>query len=150
MRTSNDLFRGEGQKRENTRPLDRLGNDPLVFGTGSGDTARQDFTPFGYKTAESIRFFVIDLEFLGAKTADFLLEEDLTPSAPPFFIVTVAAVFTVTLAVFMERAAAPSIEMPWLFIPSGLRVCSFIGSCCFGYRRYYFFLLLIRHIFLLD
>jgi hypothetical protein len=141
------LFRREGQKRENARPLDRFGHDPLVLGTGSGDTARKDFTPLGYKTAEGIRVFVIDLEFLGAKTADFLLEENFAPPAPPLFIVTVATVFAVTLPVFMKWTAAPSIKVPWLFTSPGLRICCFPGVC-FDFCRYYF--LLIRHVFLLD
>jgi hypothetical protein len=83
------LIRDEGQQRDNTRPLNRFRQRPLVLRAGSGDTARQYFAALSYKTAQRVRIFVVNFEFLRTEFADFFLEKNLSAaSSNPLFAVT--------------------------------------------------------------
>jgi hypothetical protein len=144
------LFRHERQKRENTRPLDRFGNRPLMLGTRPGNAARKNLAPLGDKPTEGVRLFIVNFEFLGAKPTDFFLKKDLaTPAAAPIVLVAIAVVvsFTTAIPVSVKRTITPAIGTP--LQPARIHLC-FTGACIIDIVyicRYFRFL--IRHIFLL-
>jgi hypothetical protein len=49
--------------------FDGCGQLPLMLGTGSGDTPRQDFPAIGYETAQRIYITIAYLGFFTAKLA---------------------------------------------------------------------------------
>jgi hypothetical protein len=81
------LVRHKGQQSNHSRPFNGHGKGPLVFCTGSGNTAGKDFSAFGYKAAEYIRILIIDLQLLNAEFADLLFKENFAFAAPGTFTV---------------------------------------------------------------
>jgi hypothetical protein len=134
------LFRRERQKRQNTRPLNRLGNNPLMLGTGPRNPARQNFPPLGHETPERIRVFVVNFELLRTKPAHFLFKKALSaPAAAPLFL-TVAAILTTAFPVFVKRPPpAPAAIGPAL---ASYRFRIRLTTRSFSRIRRYFYLLI--------
>jgi hypothetical protein len=81
------LFRYKRKQRDDSSPLNRQGQSPLVFRASAGDAPGQDLSPFRYESSQGIRVFIINFQFLSAEFADFFLEKDLAFSAPTHFAV---------------------------------------------------------------
>jgi hypothetical protein len=81
------LVRDKGQKSNHARPFNGHGKGPLVFCTGSGNTAGKNFSAFGYKAAEYIRVLIIDLQLLNAEFANLLFKENFAFAAAGAFAV---------------------------------------------------------------
>jgi len=53
---------GKGQKGDGSRPLDGLGQCPLMLGTAAGNPAGHDLASFRDIIMENVRTFIVDLE----------------------------------------------------------------------------------------
>jgi hypothetical protein len=107
-------FRYKGKQGYDPRPFDSRRQRPLMLCAGSGNTPGQYLPPLGNKTAQRIRVFVIDLEFLNAKFAYFFLGEKNLRAFPPAH--PVIAVTSVCLGIHPPVTAKRTLSIHIFFI----------------------------------
>jgi hypothetical protein len=71
------LFRYIGKQRYDSGLFDSRGQGALMLRACAGNPPGKYLSPFGDKTAQRIRVFVVNFQFLDAEFADFFLKKSL-------------------------------------------------------------------------
>src|SRR5262245_38455712 len=110
------LLQQIGQEGEEARPLDRLGQQPLLLGGNGGDAAGDDLAALGQEALEQLHVLVVDLRRLIAGEGTGLAPaEEGTACTATARTATIAA----ALATTMTAAAVITLGHAHAGSPSG-------------------------------